>query len=156
MTHGDISGNGHRLAGGVVKNAVRYHELCRWGPDTGIPASAPVVMETDSVGVLKNGVALGIETFRAFKQAFKLSENQPDKIICHQVGSTHQKTILESIGISSEKDFTTYRFLGNIGTVSLPLTAAIAKERGFLERGDFVGFFGIGSGLNCLMLGVDW
>jgi 3-oxoacyl-[acyl-carrier-protein] synthase-3 len=156
MTSRELSSQGHRLAGGVVRNAVEYHGLCRWGPDTGIPASAPVVMETDSVGVLKNGVALGIDTFRVFKQAFELSDSQPDKIICHQVGSAHQKTILDSLGISSEKDFTTFRFLGNIGTVSLPLTAAIAKERGFLEKGDFVGFFGIGSGLNCLMLSVDW
>lgn len=156
MTGRELSQEGHHLAGGVVRNATEHHELCRWGPDTGIPASAPVVMETDSVGVLKNGVALGINTFQAFKQAFKLSENQPDKVICHQVGSAHQKTILDSLGIASEKDFTTYRFLGNIGTVSLPLTAAIAHERGFLEKSDFVGFFGIGSGLNCLMLGVDW
>ena len=32
----------------------------------------------------------------------------------------------------------------------------IAEERGFLERGDKVGFLGIGSGLNCLMLGFQW
>ena len=47
-------------------------------------------------------------------------------------------------------------FLGNIGTVSLPITAAIAEERGFLEPGDRVGWLGIGSGLNCLMLGIEW
>jgi 3-oxoacyl-[acyl-carrier-protein] synthase-3 len=40
--------------------------------------------------------------------------------------------------------------------VSLPITAAIAKEREFLVKNDLVGFFGIGSGLNCLMLGVRW
>jgi len=156
MTDQKLSRRGHRLMGGVVRNAAEHHGLCRWGPDTGIPASFPVVMETDSVGVLKHGVALGVETYKAFKKALHLSNEGPDKVICHQVGSTHQKTILDSLGISPEKDFTTYRFLGNIGTVSLPITAAIAAEREFLEKGDFVGFFGIGSGLNCLMLGVDW
>jgi 3-oxoacyl-[acyl-carrier-protein] synthase-3 len=55
-----------------------------------------------------------------------------------------------------ERDFTTFRYLGNIGTVSLPITAAIAEERGFLAPGDLVGLLGIGSGLNCLMLGVNW
>jgi acyl-CoA:acyl-CoA alkyltransferase len=156
MTTQKLSRQGHRLVGGVVRNAAKHHGLCRWGPDTGIPASFPVVMETDSVGVLRHGVALGAETFRDFKHALRLSDNKPDKVICHQVGSAHQKTILDSLGISPEKDFTTYRFLGNIGTVSLPITAAIASEREFLEKGNFVGFFGIGSGLNCLMLGVDW
>ena len=82
--------------------------------------------------------------------------DKPDKIICHQVGATHQDTILGTLGIPKEKDFTTFRYLGNIGTVSLPITAAIASERGFLLPGDLVGFLGIGSGLNCLMLGIQW
>ena len=43
-----------------------------------------------------------------------------------------------------------------MGTVSLPLTAALAEERGILLPGDRVGLLGIGSGLNCLMLGVQW
>ena len=60
------------------------------------------------------------------------------------------------LGIDGEKEFSTYEYLGNIGTVSLPLTAALAEERGFLLPGDKVGFLGIGSGLNCLMLGVEW
>ncbi|MFB3090590.1 MAG: 3-oxoacyl-[acyl-carrier-protein] synthase III C-terminal domain-containing protein, partial [Gammaproteobacteria bacterium] len=47
-------------------------------------------------------------------------------------------------------------YLGNIGTVSVPLTAAIAEQRQFLKPGDRVSFLGIGSGLNCLMLGWEW
>jgi len=150
------SSNGHRLLGGVARNATRHHGLCTWGPDTGIPATAAHVMKTDSVGVLKHGVALGIETYQAFKQELGWSGDKPGKVICHQVGSAHQRTILESIGIEESKDFTTYRYLGNIGTVSLPITAAIADERDFLQPGDHVGFLGIGSGLNCIMLGIEW
>ncbi|RJQ87970.1 MAG: 3-oxoacyl-ACP synthase III [Desulfobacteraceae bacterium] len=148
--------HGHRLLGGLTRNATRYHQLCTWGPDTGIPASLAHVMRTDSVGVLKHGVALGIETYRAFKLELDWPADKPDKVICHQVGSVHQRTILESIGIDPSKDFSTYRYLGNIGTVSLPITAAIAEERQFLQAGDLVAFLGIGSGLNCLMLGIRW
>ncbi len=72
------------------------------------------------------------------------------------MGSAHQSTILGKLGIPEEKDFCTYPFLGNIGTVSLPLTAASAEQRGFLQPGDRVGFLGIGSGLNCMMLGWEW
>ena len=113
-------------------------------------------METDSVEVLKNGVALGIETYRDFLATLQWPAHKPDKIICHQVGAAHQKSILEALAVSEDKDFTTYRYLGNMGTVSLPITAAIADERGFLQQGDQVAFLGIGSGLNCLMLGIDW
>jgi len=151
-----ISDGGHRLLGGVSKSAAEHYKLCWWGPDPAIPGGGRHIMETDSVGVLKNGVILGIETFKEFKQNLSLSENQPDKIICHQVGATHQKNILDSIGIPKEKDFTTFQYLGNIGTVSLPITAAIASEREFLVRNDLVGLLGIGSGLNCLMMAVRW
>jgi 3-oxoacyl-[acyl-carrier-protein] synthase-3 len=156
LTDRDLSPKGHRLLGGTIKSAPEHHGLCTWGPDTGIPATAPLIMETDSVGVLKNGVALGIETFAAFQKEMAWPADKPDKIICHQVGASHQHTILDAIGIPKEKDFTTFEFLGNIGTVSLPITAAIADEREFLLPGDRVGFLGIGSGLNCLMLGIEW
>jgi len=146
----------HRLLGGIVRNAVEHHRLCIWGPDTGVPSSAPYKMETDSVGVLKNGVKLGQETFQAFKKELGFSDNQPDKVICHQVGEANQRSILKAIGVAPEKDFPTYQYFANMGTVSLPVTAAIADEREFLQPGDLVGFLGIGSGLNCLMLGVEW
>lgn len=156
LTDRSLSDAGHRLGGGVIRNATAHHKLCIWGPDTGIPPTAGHAMETDSVGVLQNGVSLGLETYKLFMEELKWSKEQPDKIICHQVGSTHQGTMLNAIGIPDDKDFTTFRYLGNIGTVSLPITAAIAGEREFLQKNDRVGFFGIGSGLNCLMLGVEW
>ncbi len=156
LSRSSRAAHGHRLLGAVARSATQHHGLCTWGPDTGIPASRPHVMRTDSVGVLKHGVVLGIETFEAFRQALGWDANQPDKVICHQVGAAHQRTILESIGIDEDRDFSTYRYLGNIGTVSLPITAAIAAERGFLESGNIVGFLGIGSGLNCVMLGIEW
>ena len=156
LCHRSLCSKGHELIGGVARNAAQHHQLCTWGPDTGIPSNREHIMRTDSVGVLQHGVTLGIETFRAFKSELGWSEDKPDKVICHQVGSTHQRTILDSIGVAESKDFSTYRYLGNIGTVSLPITAAIADERGFLKSGDSVGFLGIGSGLNCLMLGIQW
>ena len=156
ISDGSFGHSGSRLQGGIVKNAVQHHRLCTWGPDTGIPASAPHVMNTDSAGVLQNGVRLGTETFRAFLQELGWGNDKPDKIICHQVGTAHQQAILKAIGVPASKDFTTFRYLGNMGTVSLIVTAAIAAERGFLSAGDHVGFLGIGSGLNCLMLGIEW
>ncbi len=156
LTAKDMSDSGHKLLGGVIKNSVENHRLCTWGPDTGIPASGLNVMQTDSIGVLNNGVILGKNTYDAFKKELSLPDNKPDKVICHQVGSAHQRTILETINIPIEKDYTTFQYLGNIGTVSLPITAAIAGERDVLQKNDIVGFFGIGSGLNCMMLGLEW
>ena len=156
FTDAKLCDRGHRLLGSVARNATEHHKLCWWGPDTGIPTSGHQIMETDSVEVLQNGVILGVKTFEAFRRELSWPADKPDKIICHQVGATHQRTILESIGIPKGKDFTTFEYLGYIGTVSLPITAAIAEEREFLVPDDLVGLLGIGSGLNCLMLGIEW
>ncbi len=152
----DKATSGHRLLGGVARSATQHHRLCIWGPDSGFPTNTCQVMKTDSVSVLQHGVTLGVETFQAFRNELSLPPDKPDKVVCHQVGSAHQRTILQAFGIDEARDFTTFRFLGNIGTVSLPITAAIADERQFFNKGDLVGFLGIGSGLNCLMLAVNW
>lgn len=156
LAESGLGSGGRRLLGGVARTAPEHHRLCVWGPDTGIPGGGGHMAETDSAKVLQYGVRLGVETFHAFRAHLGWSGGDPRKIICHQVGATHQRAILEALGIPPERDFTTFRHLGNIGTVSLPITAAIAEERGFLAAGDTVGFLGIGSGLNCLMLGVLW
>ena len=155
LTDTPRSAGAHRLLGGVVGAAPQHHALSRWGPDTGIPAGGPVVMETDAVATLRHGVVLGSETFQAFVAELGWPEG-PDRVICHQVGAPHRTAVLSAMGIPLERDFSTFEYLGNIGTVSVPITAAIADERGFFERGQRVGFFGIGSGLNCLLLGLEW
>lgn len=113
-------------------------------------------MQTDSIAVLRYGVDLGLKTWQTFLSSIGVHPDEIDKVICHQVGKGHREQVLKALGIPLEKDFITYPYLGNIGTVSLPITAALADERGFLQRGDRVGLLGIGSGLNCLMLAVDW
>lgn len=151
-----MSPNGHEVACGVLRSDTRFHELCRWGPDTGHPSTAPMKMVTDAAGVLEHGVELGARTWQDFLEESGWTVEQIDRTICHQVGAPHRETVLRSMGIDPSRDFVTYEHLGNIGTVSLPITAAIAEERGSLEKGHRVAFCGIGSGLNCLMLGVNW
>ena len=156
LTDESLARNGHRLVGGITRSATEHHRLCRWGPDTGIPASCPQVMETDAPAVLEHGVALGVRTWHDFLTELDWSAESVDKVICHQVGTGHRIAVMQALELPVERDFPTFEYLGNIGTVSLPITAAIAAERGFLKAGDRVGFLGIGSGLNCVMLGVKW
>lgn len=125
-------------------------------PTESLPAALSEFMATDSVAVLKHGAKLGVQTWGSFLKKMGWAKDEVDKVICHQVGEGHRDTILKELGIAEEKDFSTYKYLGNIGTVSLPLTAAIAEQRQFLKMGDRVGFLGIGSGLNCLMIGWEW
>jgi 3-oxoacyl-[acyl-carrier-protein] synthase-3 len=157
LTDGSFTGSGRRrLLGGVTETAPEHHALCRWGINPDGRGGFNQYMATDAVAVMKHGVELGARTWQAFLREMEWAGTDVDRVICHQVGSGHQSSILKTLNIPKEQDFTTYEYLGNIGTVSLPITAALAEEREFLLPGDRVGLLGIGSGLNCLMLGVSW
>jgi acyl-CoA:acyl-CoA alkyltransferase len=157
LTDGTVADNSRRrLLGGANQAAPQFFNLCRWGIEELLPNALRQFASTDSVAVLRNGVQLGFRTWQAFLRRLGWMKDHIDKVICHQIGASHRDTMLQTLGIALEKDFSTFEFLGNMGTVSLPLTAALADEREFLCPGDRVGFLGIGSGLNCMMLGLEW
>jgi len=157
LTDGSFSNSGRRrLRGGLTQAAPEHHALCLWGIAPDGKGGFVQSMSTDAVNVMNYGVELGRRTWAQFLPEVGWSGDDVDRVVCHQVGSAHQSAILKTLGIPLDKDFTTYEFLGNMGTVSLPLTAALAEERDILSKGDRVAMLGIGSGLNCLMLGVDW
>jgi len=157
LTDGTLSSDpGHRLLGAVSEVAPEHHRLCRWGLEPDENGQERQFASTDAVGVMNHGVKLGSHTWQRFLDQMQWTPSEVDRIICHQVGRSHQESILEAIRVSREKDYTTYRFLGNMGTAALPVTAAIADERGVLRRGQRIAFLGIGSGLTSLMLGWQW
>ena len=156
LTDGSFGSQRRKLLGGSATAAPEFCQLCRWGISRESDDRFRQTMSTNSVAVLENGVELGKKNWQKFLKQVGWNTSDVDRTICHQVGSSHRKTILQSISMPLEKDFVSYSFLGNIGTVSLPITAAIAEERQFLNAGDKVAFLGIGSGLNCLMLGWEW
>jgi len=149
-------GGRRRILGGVTQAAPEHHGLCLWGIREDGAGGFVQSMRTDAVNVLNYGVELGIRTWNAFLAEMGWNAGDVDRVVCHQVGAAHQSAILKALGIPEDKDFASYEFLGNMGTVSLPLTAALADEREILSPGERVGLLGIGSGLNCLMLGVEW
>ncbi|OGR42547.1 MAG: 3-oxoacyl-ACP synthase III [Elusimicrobia bacterium GWA2_61_42] len=149
LTDGSFPGahRRHKLLGGTYRAACEHHKLCVWHRDH---------MFTDATAALKHGTALGRDTWKSLLAELGLRAEDFNKTVCHQVGSTHRKSILEALGIPEEKDFPTFEYLGNMGTAALPAAAAIADEREFLRPDDTVAFLGIGSGLNTIMMGVKW
>ena len=91
---------------------------------TGIEAGMRHVMvpfmETHAGEVLKFGVDLGTRTWGSFLTKLGWAREQIDKVICHQVGAGHRDAVLKGFGIDPAKDYSTFPFLGNVGTVSLP------------------------------------
>ena len=156
LTDRDFSFTGRRLLGGAVRAAPEHHRVARWGAREGIAGQTSWIMDTDAAEVLTHGVELGKRTWAAFLRELDWAVADVDRAVMHQVGAVHQSTILGALGIDPAREYSTFATLGNIGTVSLPITAARAAEDGFIVEGDRVGLLGIGTGLNCLMLGIQW
>ncbi|MCT8861744.1 3-oxoacyl-ACP synthase III [Shewanella bicestrii] len=146
----------HQLLGASHLSAPQHHQLCQWGLQEVGHNIYREFMRTDAVTLLKEGVELAKHTWEHFLSQRNWLVEQVDKVICHQVGASNRKQVLSALNIPPEKEFPTYQLLGNMGTVSLPVTAAMAHDQGFLRPGDQVSFLGIGSGLNCMMLGIKW
>lgn len=155
LAHEDISRTRNRLLGGMALCDTSNNHLCRSGRDEAAEGMQPL-MRTDSETLMHTGVALGERGFAGFLQELGWQRDSIDRTVCHQVGLGHRKLMLQSLGLQPENDFTTVETLGNTGSVALPITLAHAAEAGFVQPQQNVALLGIGSGINTLMLGVQW
>ncbi|MFQ5646017.1 MAG: 3-oxoacyl-ACP synthase III [bacterium] len=152
LTHASISRHNHKLIGGSVYSDTSHNDCCIGG----IAKDGKILMRTNSVEVMENGVKLAAVTWRRFKKELDWENETADRIFCHQAGTFHRKMLYETLELDINKDFSTLEYLGNTGSVGLPVTMAVGIEKGLVKTGDNIALLGIGTGLNCIMLGVEW
>jgi 3-oxoacyl-[acyl-carrier-protein] synthase III len=112
-------------------------------------------MQTDSEALLHAGNDLAARTWERFRSELGWTASSLDRMVTHQVGVAHRRLLTETLGIDPAIDYPTVERLGNIGSVSLPLCLSMARDEGVIGSGQRVAMLGIGSGLHCLMLGLD-
>lgn len=156
LAHEKIAKAGHRLVGGVSMAETQFNHLCRGSGDSGAGGEWSPLMDTDSETLMKEGCRLAGKTWVRTREVLGWSNEEVNRVFCHQVGKGHRKLMYENIGLDPEKDFSTLEFLGNTGSASLPTTLAMGIEKNVLKSGDKAALLGIGSGLNCMMMGVEW
>ena len=154
LAHESVSCTGHRLLGGAVRTATQYHDLCQGDGAASFGGTGTMLMNTQAEALLESGCALAAETWTATKEELGWDNAAVSRSFTHQVGSVHQDRLYEALGLDSALDFSTFEFLGNVGSASLPITAAMGIERQPPVLGEQAALLGIGSGLNCVMLGV--
>jgi 3-oxoacyl-[acyl-carrier-protein] synthase-3 len=145
----ELSRTGNRLTTAIVHCDTTQHDLCQ-------SRGLEKFMQTDSEELLKRGIAAGAVTFERFLAAAGWEPDDINRTFCHQVGVAHRKLMFESLGLDPKIDFATLETLGNTGAAALPVTMALGVEQGRLKKDDHVAMLGIGSGINCLMIAVDW
>jgi 3-oxoacyl-[acyl-carrier-protein] synthase-3 len=142
---------GHRLVGGACRAHTSHNHLCQ-----GDGGSGGTMMNTDSEELLRRGVETAAYVWPEFLSAINWQPETIARYCCHQVGTAHARLLMEALQLNPAKNFETLASLGNVGSVSAPITLAMAVEQGAILPGDRAAILGIGSGINCLMLGVEW
>jgi acyl-CoA:acyl-CoA alkyltransferase len=155
LVHRSLSKTGNQLCCATATARTAFHDLCLSDTDTAGSEMTPL-METDSERLMAEGVATGVENFAAFLAESNWSRESLDRTVCHQVGVRHRQTMLQAMGLPEEKDLISFPWLGNTGSVALPTSLAAACHYQQIPSGSRVGLFGIGSGINSVMLGCNW
>ena len=151
VSHADEAPAGAlELSGAVVETDSASNELCQGDAASG----DTLMMLTEAEALLEAGLKLAERNWAGFQREMGWSGGDLDRVICHQVGRQHQRQLLERLQLDPALDFATYPYLGNVGSVSLPITLARAVEAGAVRPGHRVALLGIGSGLSSMMVGV--
>lgn len=140
-----------RFLGAISLTDSSANKLCE---GVGIGEGA-VQMQTHSEELLKAGIHLAKRAWTKFQSIIGLNALDFDCTICHQVGQRHLTEFYKELELIPNKDFSTFPFLGNVGSASIPITLAMALESGKIYPADKIGLFGIGSGLSSIILGLE-
>ena len=147
LARSDLAPTGHRLLSGVSLAATQHKDLCRGQQDS---------MQTDASALLVAGLQLAGATFNKAKNDLGWRPEDLDQFILHQVSAVHTAKLVELLGLDDQKVFKTFPEYGNVGPAAIPITLSKALEANRIDKGDRVALMGIGSGLNCAMMEIQW
>jgi len=136
-----------RLRGGTILAATEFNRLC---------VGTATKMTTDAARLLQEGVRLAERTWTTMCQELDVDPATVAEFALHQVGKANHDAVTGALRIPAERALRIYPELGNVGAAGVPLALeqSVAQQR--VRHGDTVAMMGIGSGLNCAMMVVDW
>ena len=152
MTDRKTHDSGHRLLGGACRAHTKHNDLCQGGQNS----EQDTLMSTDSELLLEKGIETAKMCWQGFLEETGWDKASIHRFFCHQVGQAHARQLFAALEIDTARNFETLDVLGNIGSVSAPITLALGIEKGKLKKGQRAALLGIGSGINSVMLGIDW
>jgi acyl-CoA:acyl-CoA alkyltransferase len=147
IVHRDLLDHEAPLLGeGIIETDTANNELCQ-----GDSAGGGLEMQTDSEELLHAGIAVAQRGWNQFAELSGWTPETPELVVTHQVGKAHTKALFDAIGLDPVKNHSTFETLGNVGSVSLPITYTQAWNEGIAARGKPTLLMGIGSGLSAMI-----
>ncbi len=147
LRHKSISKTGKRLLGGVSYSDTENCQLC---------VAQNTWMRTKSTALLSEGSKVVVKAWEIFQEQFGWSNAMVDRLFTHQVSEPQRKIVLQKLKFSPDIDFPTLEYLGNTASVAAPISMAIGLDNGVVNEGDKVALLGVGSGINSIVLGIQW
>ncbi len=141
------SRTGKRLLGGYAYSDTAHHHLC---------VAQNTWMKTDSTRLLREGTKVIANAWKGFQAKIGWTNKMVDKIFSHQVSEPQRQVGLRALGLPDTIDYPTVSFLGNTASVAAPISMALGLEANFVNEGDKVVLFGVGSGISSIILGIQW
>lgn len=147
----------HALVGITTASDCGSNQLCQGTAGGAMTDGTAVLMKTDSHQLMVQGIAVAQRMWSKLVKIANWGANTLPQLVCgHQVGRVHRNLLFETLGLPVELDFPVFPEFGNCGSASLPLACALAEERGALRPGMHLAALGIGSGINCAGMVIDW
>lgn len=156
LTHRDLAPEAPRLVGATTMADSAAHKLCEGGSAAGDFGDGRPRMQTDSEALLHAGINLAEQTWTEFAAQNYFDGATVTKSFSHQVGRAHRKMLYERLKLDPVIDYPTVEYLGNTGAVALPTAMSLGLKNEHAVRGDRIALLGIGSGLNSIMVALDW
>lgn len=153
-----LSKKKHKIIGGTTRSATQHAELCAGNADYFLMDTSEInpIMETESSKLIAAAAELGARSWKDASESLGWKREDPDHIICHQVGRQVNDAFYKVMGLDFSKEHSIYKDHGNLVSAAMPTALIDAiKVRNF-KAGEKVLLTGFGSGLNSLFLGIEW
>ncbi|MDX9956201.1 MAG: 3-oxoacyl-ACP synthase III [Anaerolineae bacterium] len=147
LRHRERSRTGKRLLGGYTYSDTSHNDLC---------VAQTTWMKTDSTRLLREGTKVIANAWKGFQEIMGWTNKTVNKIFSHQVSEPQRQVGLRALGLPDTMDYPTVSILGNTASVAAPISMAMGIESSFVKDGDKVVLFGVGSGINSIILGIQW
>ncbi len=148
LTHKSKSKTGKRLLGGAHYSGTHNHHLC---------VAQREWMRTDSSALLSEGGKVVIRAWELFQEELGWKKTDINRVFAHQISEPQRLHGLKVLGLPANGiDYPNLYTLGNTGSVAAPLCLAQGIADGILHAGDKACLMGVGSGVNSIILGIQW
>jgi 3-oxoacyl-[acyl-carrier-protein] synthase-3 len=147
ISRADLAPLGHRLKGLVLMAAAENNRLCCAWNDRGY---------TDAPKLLKAGLTLCLHTISKAIGELNIQLSQFDEFAVHQISKVHASAFKKMVEVESNKILFIYENYGNMGSVSTAFSISKLIECNRLKSGKKLAVIGIGSGLNCMVMDLQW